>query len=133
MSFQPISVITAELPGLLHDIVDAVLESAGDIRLIGQAANHGELLALARQLSPDVVIMGLDESGPPGAGWDLYINNPLLRVLGIVGEGRQTFVYELRPHRTPLGELSPETLVAAVRSVGDTRSSIGAAGNGISA
>jgi len=130
---QPIRVITAELPGLLHDIIGDVLESAGDIRLIGQAANHGELLELARQLSPDVVIMGLDESGPPGFGWDLYINNPLLRVLGIVGEGCQTFVYELRPHRTPLGELSPEALVAAVRSVADARSSVGAGGSGMSA
>lgn len=133
MRLQPIRVVTAELPRLLNDIIDAVLTSAADIRLIGRAANHAELLELARQLHPDVVITGLDVSGSPGLGWELFIHNPLLRVLGVVGEGRQTFVYELRPHQTALGELSPETLIAAVRRIAEARSSVGIGGSGVSA
>jgi DNA-binding NarL/FixJ family response regulator len=124
-------VVTAELSGLLYDIVGAALESAADIRLIGHAANHGELLELAQKLSPDVVITRLDESGPPDCGWDLYISNPRLRILGVVGEGRQAFVYELRPYQTPLGELSPDALVAAVRSVPNARSTGVHGGGGI--
>jgi DNA-binding NarL/FixJ family response regulator len=130
---QPIRVVTGELPRILSDIIGTVLESAGDIRVVGEAVNHAELLELTRSLRPDVVIMGLDESGLPGFGWDLYAGDPLLRVLGVMGEGRQTFVYELRPHRTPLGELSPEELVAAVRRMADARSSASIGSNGIGA
>ena len=121
MRLQPIRVVTAELPRILNDIIGSVFESAGDIRLIGQAASHSELLELACRLRPDVVIVGMEESGPPAFGWDLYINDPLLRVMGVMGEGRQTFVYELRPHRTVLGELSPQELIAAVRRMADAR------------
>ncbi len=130
---QSIRVVTAALPRILSDIIRTVFESAGDIRLIGQAANYAELLDLARRLHPDVVIMGMDESGPPDLGWDLYGNDPRLRVLGVVGEGRQTFVYELRPQRTPLGELSPDELVSAVRRLADARSSASIGSNGIGA
>lgn len=130
---QPIRVVTGELPRILSDIIGTVLESAGDIRVVGEAVNHAELLELTRSLRPDVVIMGLDESGLPGFGWDLYAGDPLLRVLGVMGEGRQTFVYELRPHRTPLGELSPQELVAAVRRMADARSSASIGSNGIGA
>jgi DNA-binding NarL/FixJ family response regulator len=124
-----IRVLTAELPGILNDIIGSVLQAAGDIEVVGRAASYPELVALARRLHPNVVIMELDESGPPGLGWDLYLNDPLLRVLGVVDEGRQTFVYELRPHRTALGELSPEALVAAVRRISGGQPSLSVGGN----
>jgi hypothetical protein len=34
----------------------------------------------------------------------------------VMEAGRRTVLYELRPHRTELGELSPQELVAAVRA-----------------
>ena len=33
---------------------------------------------------------------------------PRARVLALSGDARRAFLYELRPHRTPLGELSRE-------------------------
>ena len=38
------------------------------------------------------------------------------RVITITGEGRAGYLYELRPHRTPLGELSAESLLGAIRT-----------------
>lgn len=121
MRLQQIRVVTAELPQILSDIIGTVFESAGDIHMVGHATSRAELLELAQQLHPDVVILGMADSVPTALSWDLYASDPLLRVLGVVGDGRQTFVYELRPHRTPLGELSPDALVAAVRRMSTSR------------
>lgn len=123
---QPIRVVTAELPRILNDIIGSVLEANDDIRVVGRADNHSELRELTHRFRPDVVIMGLDEPGVAGVGWEVYAGDPLLRVLGVAGEGRQIFVYELRPHRTALGELSPEDLTATVRRLANERLAAGA-------
>ena len=113
---------------MLSDIIGTVLESAGDIRVVGAAYTPAQLQELTRRLRPDVVIIGLDTPVFPEYGWELYATDPFLRVLGVVGEGRQTFIYELRPHQSPLGELSPDELIAVVRRMADSRASAGLRG-----
>lgn len=41
----------------IHKIVETLLESTPDIRLVGQAANGQEALELCKQVQPDVVLM----------------------------------------------------------------------------
>jgi len=36
-------------------------------------------------------------------------------VLVVSADGRETALFELRPQRTPLGEVSPQTIVDAIR------------------
>lgn len=126
---QVIRVVTAELPRMLNDIIGSVLEADGDIEVVGEASDPSQLNELLRRRHPDVAILGLENSGLTRFGWELFAADPQLRVLGVLGEGRQTYAYELRPHRTPLGELSPEELTAAVRRLADARhaASIGSA------
>lgn len=107
---------------MLNDIIGSVFEAEGDIEFVGQASDRMHLLELVRRWHPDVVILGLDDTGLSRFGWELFATDPLLRVLGVVREGRQTYGYELRPHRTRLGELSPEGLTAAVRRMAKARS-----------
>jgi len=40
---------------------------------------------------------------------------PNLKVLAITNQGRTSFLYELRPYELALGQLSPATLIHAVR------------------
>jgi hypothetical protein len=126
-------VVTAELPRILNDIIGTVFDSAGDIQVVGRATRYSDLVELTHELHPDVVIMGMDDLGPAVIGWDLFAGDPLLRVLGVVGEGRQTFGFELRPQRAALGELSPNDLVAAVRRMAEGRLAARAAGGGTTA
>ncbi len=48
----------------------------------------------------------------------LLSEHPRLRLIAICGDGRQSFVWMMRPHRTPLGELSRATLLAGIRAEG---------------
>ena len=40
-----------------------------------------------------------------------------LRALEVQSDGRESVLYELRPHRISLGEVSSDTLVRAIRAV----------------
>jgi hypothetical protein len=47
----------------------------------------------------------------------LLDDHPRLKVLALEGDGRSGSIWELRPHRIPLGELSPRRLVQAINEV----------------
>jgi len=93
--------------------------------MVGQAATQAELLDLSRRCRPDLVILAIDHGDHPPFGWELFEGDPQLRVLGIAMDGSRASVYELRPHRVVLGELSVDTLVAAVRDIPAARASVG--------
>src|SRR5262245_55021995 len=65
---EPIRVIIADAPALVREGIRAVLTSAEEIAVIGEAASGPEVVRLTQQLSPDVVIMDLDM--PEGSGGD---------------------------------------------------------------
>ena len=111
-----IRVLLAELPGMLGDIIRKLLASEKDIEVVGEMAAE-ELLEFMGQTRADVVILGLEDSELPAIGNQLFSEHPAVRVLGVAGDGRSTFLYELRPYKVPLGEVSPKALVTAIRSV----------------
>jgi hypothetical protein len=39
-----------------------------------------------------------------------------VRAIEVRSDGRESVLYELRPHRVPLGEISSETLVRTIRA-----------------
>lgn len=49
---------------------------------------------------------------------ELLAQYPRLKVLSVEDDGRRGFLYELRPHRRPLGEVSPMRLIDALRVSG---------------
>ena len=61
---------------------------------------------------PDVVVLGEDD--PPLVA-ALLEQSPRLKVLAVVEEGQDSWLYGLSPERTRLGALSPSRLVGAVQ------------------
>ncbi len=112
----PIRVLVGDLPGLLADVVTHLLESQPDIALVGKGGGGDTLVAAAEQGQPDVVILGLASEELPPWGEQLLRRIPSLRVLGVTRDRGRGFLYEMRPQRAALGELSPDGLVNAVRA-----------------
>lgn len=110
-----IRVVIANMPRLLHDIVHSVLSAESDIEIAEASVSPKDIQAPDMLRNTDVVIVAEPALSNADYEWVLY-QHPRLRVVAIAGDGRAAALYELRPSRVALGDLSPRTLVDAVRS-----------------
>lgn len=106
---ESIHVALIDLPRMSRELVTRVLLSEPDIRMT---------TGLGASKPPDVAIIG----GRPGEdlserALQLIHEYPRTRVLTLADDGAETYVYELRPHRVLIGELSPAALLEAVLDV----------------
>ncbi len=85
---------------MLCDILAAVLSAEPDMEVVGV-----------------VVVLALEDSELPEDCGRLLHAHPRMRVLGVASDGRRGFLYELRPLKAPLGELSPQGLVETIRTL----------------
>jgi hypothetical protein len=63
---------------------------------------------------PDMIIVDVQQTSVAAVNALLY-ERCSTRVLGISADGQQGTLYEMRPQRVVLGELTPVALVAALR------------------
>ena len=102
------------MPPLLRDIVrDAVAHEPGldvvaerDVTRLRESVERDE---------PDFVIVGTDVASETVRS--VVRDGCGLRALEVRSDGKESVLYELRPHRVSLGEISPDTLVQTIRAV----------------
>jgi hypothetical protein len=73
------------------------------------------LEAMVEQSGAAFVIVGHDSPDRPEAFHELLLRQPPVRALAITGEGRAAILYELRPQRIPIVDLSASRLVGVIR------------------
>jgi DNA-binding NarL/FixJ family response regulator len=114
MRLESIHVLLVALPGVLRGIIQGVLEQQPDVIVVGNLHDPRELPEALARSRADLVIWGVD-----GDGLDRYASlfdeHPRLRIVAIEHDGRRGFVWQLRPHRTVLGKISPARLAATIR------------------
>jgi hypothetical protein len=105
------------MPRLLREIIAGIVDSESDLELVGAVPGPDDLAMLAERDAPDIVIAGEN----PDVGFvaeSLLERFPRIRVLEVVGEGRSANIYRLVPSREFIGNLSPDSLLGAVRGTG---------------
>jgi hypothetical protein len=102
------------MPRLLRELVAGAVAVEPDLDLVGELPDPADLAALVEGDVPDVVIVGEDAEIDALAA-ALFRRCPSVRVLEVVADGRAANLYRLRPTREFIGNLSPDSLVAAVR------------------
>jgi DNA-binding NarL/FixJ family response regulator len=105
-------ILLAEMPRLLADIVGQALREQPDMEVVVCDGRVGSLMELADRSRPDVVVIGADD---PRIAGELVTSMPRLKVLAVTGGDSEAYLYELRPHRIQLGEVTPRTLVEEIR------------------
>jgi hypothetical protein len=91
---------------MLREIVRGVLAPEPDLEVVGEVPEPVELEAAVDRSGATLVILSGD--GPAGAdSWELLERRPRVRVLAVTADGRRISMH--------IGELSPASLVAAVR------------------
>lgn len=104
-----------DVPQMMLEILGDALRAAS-IPIVGEFRAGVSLVAAADRRNANVIVTSADRA-PEAAVEDVLSAHPSARVLVFEGDGSQTVLYELRPRRVVLGELSPKALVRVITSI----------------
>jgi hypothetical protein len=102
---------------MLGGIVADALRDEPDIELVGQLVRGNSFEPTAARHLADVLVVGSPEPHDAARADRLLLDGSAARVVLIATSGEDAVLYELRPEKTRLGELSPQGLVDAIRGV----------------
>ena len=100
---------------MLTDIIRNIVTSQPDLEFAGEAEGVARLARIVKQSHIDVLV--IDAAAVQGASGykDLLYQRPRMSIVAIDANARGAQIFDLRPHVAHLGEISPTTLVAALR------------------
>ncbi len=101
---------------MLRDTFTQLVAGQPDMEFVGDLADPLSLLLAAGQTRPDAVIVRLQDSEFPGICSHLLSEHPHIKVVGVTADGRSACLYELRPQKMSLGEVSPPEVLDAIRA-----------------
>lgn len=99
---------------LLREIVREAIVREPDLDLVAEH-DDADVRTAVEQDHPDFIIVGEDAAAEQDVR-SLIAERRGLRALEVQSDGRESVLYELRPHRISLGEISADTLVRAIRA-----------------
>jgi DNA-binding NarL/FixJ family response regulator len=111
-----IRILLADMPRMLLDMITDIVALHCEMIIAGKMQDTAEISAAVKNTKADVVILNEPAIGPSQDHQELLYSRPHLRVLSITSDGHNFFLHKLRPVRAALGEVSPESLVQAIRS-----------------
>ena len=97
-------------------MLESAVAQADDMGVVGRADSVAQLWQLAVGRDADVVIVGLRNRILPSYYVELLLERPRMKVLAIEELGGRARLYELRPERVELGDVSPGDVVEAIRA-----------------
>src|SRR5437870_2519325 len=100
------------MPRMLGDIVAETVVAERDMELVGKLRGTSSLLHSVQRSNPHVVVLG---GHTPSLAASLLEKRPRLKVLAVTDYGLESWLYELRPNRVRLGEVSPHQLIHEIR------------------
>jgi hypothetical protein len=110
--------VLIDLRGVLGGVVLELLKDAYGAGAVREVPRGVPLAQAVDQIRPEVVVTMLGDDADPGVAprvlTRLLDDHPRLRILVVEDGGQSGSLWELRPARTRLGELSPRLLVRAI-------------------
>jgi DNA-binding NarL/FixJ family response regulator len=98
----------------MTDILEHVVAKDPALSVVG-VSDHTDLVVEARRTRADVVVMAQKAPDERDSLASLLRSRPRMKVVTIVASGGSGALYELRPHRTFLAEITTEALSEAIR------------------
>jgi DNA-binding NarL/FixJ family response regulator len=116
-----IRILLAGMPRMLLDMLTDIVSVQPEMMVTGKMQETTDINSAVRKARADLVILR-ERAGRQRQNYSkLLRSRPHLRVLSITSDGHRFFLHELRPFRTALGEISPESLVQAIHSSAQLR------------
>lgn len=105
-SVAAIRTLVVTVSPLLTDLVTAVLEPRLTLDLIGVLASRERLVEQLHELAPDLVLLGLLGAETDACARPLLAALPSAQFVVLAANGQNAWLYQMRPHRTALTDLS---------------------------
>jgi hypothetical protein len=102
------------MPAMLRQLLVRIVAQVPDIEIVAEWPDDDLRSPRALETLADFVVVDSDRA-PMEDVAALLLARCRSKVLGLSSDGRRAFLHELRPHRVPLGELSPAALVDVIR------------------
>jgi hypothetical protein len=100
---------------MLYEIVADAVAGQADMVIVGSFDGKDALLSALAASGIDVVVIGVQRADDLSMARQILGASRLARVLLVAVNGQSAAMYELRPHKVSLGEVSSEGLVKAIR------------------
>jgi AmiR/NasT family two-component response regulator len=113
-SVKQTRILIANMPGILQEMIAAIVSSESRLRIVGKLAKESDLVAAIRRTRADVVIIRETHEEDDVDDEALLICRRSAKMLAITKSGREAALYQLRLQRTPLGEISADGLISAI-------------------
>ena len=110
-----IRVVLAHMTPMLQDIIRETVMHEPDVDLVATVAVGEPCLPLLQTLRADVVIFGTGAPDELTLARDAWGTCPRIKVLTIADGGRSAVLHALHPQRIVLGDVSLQSLLAAIR------------------
>jgi hypothetical protein len=107
---------------MLGEIVSNLVDSQHDMQIVNVHPSEAALPSAIGESGADVLVLGCEGPELRQRGEALLRGCPRLKVVAVVGNGRESYLLEFRPRMVSLGEVSPEALVDAIRGAVDPAS-----------
>jgi DNA-binding NarL/FixJ family response regulator len=111
-------VLIADEHAIVRESLIALLNLADDIRVVGEATNGQEVVAITEKLRPDVVLMGIRMNGVQ-ATREIKTRFPNVNVIVLTNYDDDEYVFDCLRYGASgylLKDLTPADLVKAIKS-----------------
>ena len=115
----PTRVVLGTMPPLLGDIVREILTRQTDFEVLAEVQTRGEIMPAVQHTGAQVVVVGIAAGGWVGLSAllrELLAVHPRLTVIALASDGRSGYVYQLQPRTVAIDDISPASLVRAIRA-----------------
>jgi DNA-binding NarL/FixJ family response regulator len=108
---EQVRALLLELPPLVRDILERAIDDAAGFEVMKEAD-----ASIARgSTPPDVVVLGLTGEQDAALVAVLFARWPRVQIVTVTQEGDGAVIYELRPRRRVLGDMSAAEIVKTLR------------------
>ncbi len=107
-----------DLPRMLREILKSALVAHPEMSVVAEFPSDVSLSVAAVRSNADVLVAGLADASDEHLD-EVVTAHPRIKVLAIEAAGRWMFLYELRPRRVTVGEVSPEQFVDLVKGISE--------------
>lgn len=103
-------------PPLFAELIERLLATSTDAVIVGTVPDGGDLMQAARARNADAIVLRATDDAPAESFDAALYEFPTVKLVALAPDRKTAMLLDLRPHHTPLRDLSRDRLLDAIRT-----------------